>query len=175
MGTQRHTIPYPDEINALAGAINANYYLAAHTCVTSGAIGNGGTAGRLRITATTPFKVAGALYSKASTDDLWNLSGETATASGKYRAYHLYLAADGTASISAAPSADSSSAALALLQLPAIPSTKSVIGVFVAGPSTDFTSALSSQGTIYNGLPAASLAHWSDATQAAIPLTYAAA
>lgn len=124
-----------------------------HAAKNSGAIANGGTAGRLRTTATVAFTVAGSLYSKASTDDLWNLSAETNTTSGQYRAYYLYLDASGTATIGAGSNAASAAAAIAAL--PDVAATKSVIGTYVAGPSTDFDAAggLAAQGTIYNGYP----------------------
>lgn len=120
-------------------------------------IGNGGTAGRLRTTATASYVVAGSHYSKSSTDDLWNLSAETNTTSGQYRAYYLYLDASGTATIGAGSNAASAAAAIAAL--PDVTATKSVIGTYVAGPSTDFDAAggLAAQGTIYNGYPSAAL------------------
>lgn len=134
-------------------AINAVHARTSFAARTSGVLANATTAGKIRTTVACVFAIGGALYSQAIADNKWDFTAEAATASGKYRAYHLYLASDGTASISAAPTADASSAAAALALLPAIPDTKSVIGVFVAGPSTTFTNALSSQGTLYNGLP----------------------
>lgn len=120
-------------------------------------VGNGGTAGRLRTNATVSYSVAGSHYSKASTDDLWNLSAETNTTGAQYRAYYLYLDASGTASIGAGSNAATAAAAIAAL--PDVPATKSVLGTYVAGPSTDFDAAggLAAQGTIYNGYPAAAV------------------
>jgi hypothetical protein len=91
------------------------------------------------------------LYSKASTDDLWNLSAITDTTGAQYRAVALCLDASGTATIETG--AVATSAALALQALPVIPTTKSVVGVFVAGPSTNWDAGggLAAQGTIYNG------------------------
>jgi hypothetical protein len=128
-----------------------------HAAMNSGAIANGGTAGRLRTTATVAFRVAGSLYSKASTDDLWNLSAETDTIADQYRAYYLYLDASGTATIGAGSNAATLAAAIAAL--PDVAATKAVIGVYVAGPETDFDDAggLSSQGTIYNGYASAAV------------------
>lgn len=134
-------------------AINASHARSSFSARTSGVLANGTTAGKIKTTVACVFALGGALYSKAITDDLWDFTAQTATASGKYRAFHLYLDASGAASISAAPTADAATAAGALALLPAIPDTKSVIGVFVAGPSTTFTNALSGQGTLYNGLP----------------------
>ncbi len=116
-------------------------------------VGNGGTNGRLRTNAPAAYRIAGALYNKASTDDLWNLSGETTLGGAEYKAYWLYLDSGGTASIAGGTVAASAAAAIAAL--PAVTSTKSVIGVYVAGPSTNFANALAAQGTIYNGWPGA--------------------
>ncbi len=116
------------------------------------AIGNGTTAGNLRTTASTPFTIAGQAFTKASTDDLWDLSGETDTTASQYRAYWLYLDSSGTASIVAGTNAGTAAAALLALPLPS--DTLSVGGVFVADPSCDFDAAggLAAQGTIYNGV-----------------------
>jgi len=120
----------------------------------NGQIADGTTDGKLKTVAAVDFAIAGALYTKAATDDLWDLSAETDTTGAQYRAYWLYLDSSGTASIAAGTNAASAAAALAAL--PAITATKSVIGVYVAGLSTDFNGAagLAAQGTIYNGMPA---------------------
>lgn len=127
------------------------WYASFFSTFGSGAIGNGTTAGRLRTTASATGRVAGVEVTKASTDDLWNLSGETALAAGQYRAYWLYVNAAGTASIAAGSIA--STAAAALLALPDLAEDKCVLGAYVAGPSTNFTAALAAQGTIYNRIP----------------------
>lgn len=114
-------------------------------------IGDGGTNGRLRTNATITYAIGGRLYTKASTDDLWNLSGQTTLTGSQYQAFWLYLDSSGTASIGAGSTA--ATAAAALLALPTRSTTKSVIGVFVAGTSTNFANALAAQGTIYNGVP----------------------
>lgn len=139
------------ELDAAWKLINRLLY-GMYAAVSSGAIGNGTTAGRLRTTASADFAVAGLRYTKASTDDLWNLEGETATGAAEHRAYWLYLNAAGAASVAAG--AGAASAADAVAVLPALDTTKSVLGVYVAGPSTNFANALAAQGTIYNGVPA---------------------
>jgi hypothetical protein len=128
-----------------------------HAATNSGSIGNGSTAGRLRTNATVNYRVAGTLYSKSSTDDLWNLSAETNTSGAQYRAYYLYLDASGTATIGAGSNAASAAAAIAAL--PDVAATKAVIGVYVAGLSTDFDGAggLAAQGTVYNGYASAAV------------------
>lgn len=155
MATVRRNTPGPAraELDFLHRLIQS---LKLHLCngtQITGAIGNGGTAGHLRTTASVNYKIGQFQYTKASTDDLWNLSAQTDTTAGQYRAYWLYLDASGMASIGAGSNA--STAALALAALPVVTATKSVIGVFVAGPSTDFNGAggLAAQGTIYNGFP----------------------
>lgn len=119
----------------------------------SAAIGNGTTAGRLRTTASATGRAAGVEVTKASTDDLWNLSAQTATAAGKYRAFWLYIDSAGAASF-VASTTDGDSAALALAALPAHDESKCILGVYVAGPATTFTNALAAQGTIHNRIPA---------------------
>lgn len=117
----------------------------------SPAIANGTTAGRLRTTAAVTGKIAGVPVTKASTDDLWNLSAQTATGAAVYRAFWLYIDGSGAASIGAG--ADAATAALALAALPTPAEDKCIFGVYVAGPSTTFTNALAAQGTIHNGIP----------------------
>jgi hypothetical protein len=139
------------EMDSQWAFLNALIMVMAFSTLSAPAIGNGTTAGRLRTTASVDFRISNKQYTKASTDDLWNLSAETATSAGVYRAYWLYLDASGAASVAAGSNA--STAALALKTLPDITETKSVIGVYVAGPSTNFANALAAQGTIHNGIP----------------------
>lgn len=115
------------------------------------AIGNGTTNGRLRTNASVTGNIAAVPVTKASTDDLWNLSAQTATPASTFRAIWLYIDAAGTASIAAGTNAASAAAALAAL--PAPDETKCIFGVYVAGGSTNFANALAAQGTIHNGIP----------------------
>jgi hypothetical protein len=142
------------ELDALWAALNGLILISHYATQQDGGVGDGTTAGRLRTTASVDFTVGGLYYTKASTDDLWNLSAETDTEADEYRAYWLYLNAAGTASFAAG--ANAASAAAALKALPAVTTTKSVIGVFVADPSCNFDDAggLAAQGTIYDGVPA---------------------
>jgi hypothetical protein len=141
------------ELDALWAYIACIHMLVGFSTFDDAGIGDGTTAGRLRTNASVDFRVAGLKATKASTDDLWNLSAETDTTASQYRAYWLYLNAAGTASIAAGSNA--ASAADALAALPDIDEAKSVIGVFVAAPSCDFDGAggLAAQGTIYDGIP----------------------
>lgn len=155
MATVRRNTPGParPELDFMHRAIQSLKHALFNGTQITGAIGNGTTAGKLRTTASVNFKIGQFQYTKASTDDLWDLSALTDTTASQYRAYWLYLDASGTATLGAG--ANASTAALALAALPVVTATKSVIGVFVAGPSTDFNNAggLAAQGTIYNGYP----------------------
>lgn len=144
-----------ENIDKIYDDVYALLYRREHEALTFGSIGNGGTNGRLRTSAVAvTYRIGGTLYTKASTDDLWNLSGETATGGTAYRAYWLYLDSSGTASI-AASTGTTTTADAAIAALPAVTSTKAVIGCYVAAPSTNFANALAAQGTIYNGWPTA--------------------
>lgn len=136
--------------NAFYQGFGADYTL---TATATNGIGNGTTNGRLRSNADVEYCIAGTVYRKTSTDDLWNLSAQSSLSSGQYKAFWLYLDSSGTASIGAGTVATSS--ALAIAALPAVTSTKAVIGVYVAGPSTNFANALATQGTLIDGWPAA--------------------
>jgi hypothetical protein len=153
MHTNRRKTGGRAEMDQQWAVMNILTMLLCFSSLSASAIGNGTTAGRLRTTATTAFRIGNKEYSKASTDDLWNLAAETNTIAAQYRAYWLYLDSSGAASIAAGSNA--ASAALALKALPNITVTKSVIGVYVAGPSTDFDAGggLAAQGTIHNGIP----------------------
>ncbi len=153
MGTVRKT-GMRAEFNALWDLLNGVVYKALFAAREDPGIGNGTTAGNLRTNAAVDFTVDGFRYTKASTDDLWDLSAETDTAAATFRAYWLYVDAAGTATFAAG--GDRSSAALALAAIPALTTTKSVFGVYVAGGATDFDDAggLAAQGTIYDGVPA---------------------
>lgn len=139
------------ELDALWQLLASIRLLALFSTFGSGVIGNGTTNGRLRTTASVTGRIAGAEVTKASTDDLWNLSAQTAVPAATYRAYWLYIDSAGAASFGAGSNA--SSAALALAALPAPDETKCILGVYVAGPSTNFANALAAQGTIHNRIP----------------------
>lgn len=132
-------------------ALTASAPAAITTSITIG-LADGSTAGNIKTQSDVEYQIAGKIYRKAQTDDLWDLHAETDTASGKYRAYRLYLDASGVASF-AASSSDQTSEALALSALPAEVATKCPVGIYVAGPSTDFdnVAGLDSYGTYYDG------------------------
>lgn len=121
-------------------------------------IADGSTAGKIKSQAACGFKIAEQLYLKAATDDLWDLSALVDTGGAVYVAVCLWLDAAGTASIDRLTDAASEAAALAFVPAAlAASTTKSLIGVYVAAPSTDFDggAGLDSFGTYYNGIPAA--------------------
>lgn len=124
----------------------------ANACLDYATIANGTTNGKLKTTSDASFRIDGKLYKKAATDDLWDLSAQTTLSSGQYKAYWLYIDTAGAATIEAGTVG--TSATLALQNLPVPSTSKSVFGVFVAGPSTNFANALSAQGTIHHGIPA---------------------
>lgn len=138
---------------------DAFYALQALTnCVLGYAtIANGTTNGKLKTTSDVAFRVDGQVYLKSATDDLWTLSAIATMSANQYRAITLYLDAAGTATIdtgTVVTNTDATAGKLAALAYgPALPSTKCIVGVFVAGPSTNFANALASQGTLYHGIP----------------------
>lgn len=153
MTTKRRKTGSREELDLLWARLNAVVMLAAFSTFDDPAIANGTTAGQLKTTADADYRIAGVAYSKAATDDLWDLSGETDTDASSYRAYWLYLDSSGTASVAAGE--DATSEANALRDLPDLDEAKAIIGVYVAGTSTDFDDAggLAAQGTIHDGIP----------------------
>jgi hypothetical protein len=152
MNTQRKT-GKREELDAAWDVINGMVLRNHFSATSDPGIADGTTDGKLQNVASTTFKIGQFTYTKAATDDLWDLSAQTDTTASQYRAIWLYLNASGTASIGAGSNA--ASAALALAALPAHDETKSIIGVYVADPSCDFNGAagLAAQGTIYDGIP----------------------
>lgn len=145
------------KLNADGGVTDTNYAAAAAlTTSVTVTMTDGTTAGKIKTRADLEYVIKGKLYRKAATDDLWDLSAETDTIAAKYRAYWLYLDASGVASIVQHTGADVASAALAIAALPAIVATKCPVGVYVAGPETDFNgvTGLDSYGDYHEGLPA---------------------
>lgn len=125
--------------------------------VGSAKLAAGTTAGKIKTVADIDFRIGGRLFTKAATDDLWNLSGETTLGSGVYKAAILYLDASGTATYTLTAAA--TSAALALravgdLTLGGYVSTKSVIGIYVSTAAQNWGSG-GLGGTYYNGIPEA--------------------
>lgn len=140
--------------------IEAAFYLLqswANACLTYATVANGTTAGKLKTTSTISFKVDSQIYTKANTDDLWTLSAIATLGANQFRAVTLYLDAAGTATIDTGTIVTNTNATAgklaALAACPVLPADKCIIGVFVAGPLTNFSNALSSQGTIYHGIP----------------------
>ena len=121
------------------------------------AMADGSTDGFLQTTATVGLVINGLLAGGApvgATDDFFDLSGETDTLAGKFRAYWLYVDSGSAASI-VASSSDGDTAQEALERLPDHDPTKCIFGVYVAGPLTDFDGAagLAAQGTIHEQIP----------------------
>lgn len=126
-------------------------------CLTFASIGNGSTNGKIRTNAAITYRVAGQLYTKSSTDDLWDLSALTTLGASDFKAVILFLDSSGTASITACTA--KSSILLAAAEVEGnLHASKAVVGVYIAGNSTNFANALAAQGTLYNGLPEACFA-----------------
>ena len=140
------------ELDTYAKALRGLLYRLLHSIDLSAAVGDGTTNGQLRTTVAVVPSVDGiANASLASTDDFWDLSAEVDTAAAKFRAYWLYVSAANAASFAAGSDMDSE--ADALQALPALDTAQAILGVYVAGPVTDFTAALAAQGTISQRVP----------------------
>ena len=142
-------------------AIIGHLQVAANKVVGFANIANATTAGKLKTQTATGFQVDGAMYSLAVTDNFWTLSALSALTANQYQAIVLYVDASGTASIGAGTVVTNTTSAAAgrlaaLAVAPALVASKSIVGVFVAGSSgaTDYTAALTGQGTLYHGIPA---------------------
>lgn len=131
-----------------ADAIIARYENGAATRII---IADATQNGKLKTTSPGDFRLGGRLYTKSNTDNLWDLSGQSALGASDYKAFWLYLDSSGTASIAAGTVGASSAAAIT--NLPALAANKSVIGCYVANPNTNFANALNAQGTIIEGWP----------------------
>ncbi len=134
---------------------NAIMGLLAFGAQTSPVLANGTTDGKIKTSVGMSYRIALDLFYKAATDNLWDLSAEVDTIAAEYRAYALELDSSGTASFVA--SSTEASAAAAFAALAAVGATKSRVGIYIAGPSTDFNGVahLLAQGTYYNGVPQA--------------------
>ena len=139
------------EFDAVIQVLNGAILRAGGSTKASAAIANGTTAGNLKTVVAVDYAIAGLVPAAqlGIIDDHWDLSAETDTIAAQFRAYWLYQ--DGT--FLAGPNSDSEINAMNALGAPDV--AKSVIGVYVAGVSTDFDDAggLAAQGTIFNGVP----------------------
>lgn len=144
---------HQDEINAYANLVNGELNRTANAALGWANIANGATPGKLKTTVAVDFAVGGEAFNLVASDDHWDLSAETDTVALKYRAYSLQLDDTGTAGFVSGSDLDSETLAYKSLAAPA--AGRSRIGVYIAGPSTDFSLALAAQGTILNGWPLA--------------------
>jgi len=148
---------WPNGITGLASqpAITATAPATLSTTANLG-LADGAAAGKIKTRADQEYIIGGRIYTKAATDNLWDLSAEVDTDATHYRAYWLYLDSAGTATFVAGADTETSED-LAIAALPAEVSTKCPIGVYVAGPSTDFDNilGLDNYGTYYDGRPTA--------------------
>ena len=140
-----------DQHFAIAAIVFSTVLYVGFVPTASAVIGDGTTAGNLRTTAAVTPKIGGVdQASLISTDDHWDLSAEVDTAAATRRAYFLY--SDGTFD---AGTDVLGTDADALALLPAYDGAKSVLGVYIAGPATDFDAVggLAAQGVIEDQVP----------------------
>lgn len=140
--------------------LNKLIHRQQYALLDSPACANGSTTGKAKTTRAAAYRVAGQVYYKAGTDDLWDFTSETDVAASAYAAYALYLNAAGTASILKHGSADTTTAAAAITALRKLvdaEDAKCLIGVFVTdGTAKNWDGeALASGGTFYDGMPEA--------------------
>ncbi len=117
-------------------------------------LGDGTTDGKIQNQAAVAYGIGGAVFSKAATDDLWDLTGLTDTEAGEYLAVALCLDDAGTASIVEGTVADSAEDAIDSISGDDVDGV-CVVGVYVADPETDWNGAagLAAQGTFRHGFP----------------------
>lgn len=139
------------EFNAIIQILNGSFLRTSNAAKASAAIANGSTAGNLATVVAVDYAIAGLVPAAqlAIIDDHWDLTAETDTGAAEFRAYWLFQ--DGT--FQAGPNSDTEANAMNALGAP--DTAKSIIGVYVAGVSTDWDDAggLAAQGTIFNGVP----------------------
>lgn len=127
----------------------------SHMALSDGGVGIGTTVQKVRSNATISYLIAGEFKSKASTDDLWTLSGTTIT-DGNFNKYLLCLDTSGAASIVEGTQGASAGAVV----LPAYPSAKSVVGMLTVQtvgatfvPGTTALDAATVTDTYFDGAP----------------------
>lgn len=155
--TIRRTWGQLNELDRALRTLNWGVWAFLFGSVGSAKLAAGTTAGKIKTVADIDFRIGGRLYSKAATDDLWNLSGETTLGTGLHKAAVLYLDASGAATYALTAAATSAPLALRAvgdLTLGGYVSTKSVIGVYVSTAAQNWGSG-GLGGTYYNGIPEA--------------------
>jgi hypothetical protein len=159
--------PHPDslpnvlknEYNTLRAATEALRSATLNRVLADGGAVIATTKSKVRSNATITYTVDGEFKSKASTDDLWTLTGAN-LADGYKRTYLLLLDAAGAASVLASDDV----LAAGTVTLPAWPASKAVVGsvtVATAGaafvPGTTLLDAVTVTDTYFDGVPAAML------------------
>lgn len=149
-----------DEYNTLRASVEALRSAALNRVLSDGGAGIGTTTSKVRSNATITFTVDGEFKSKASTDDLWTLTGAVIPA-GQKRSYLLLLDSAGVATVSASDTV----LVAATVTLPAWPASKAVVGMVTVSngsggnftPGTTALNAASITTTYFDGVPAAML------------------
>lgn len=146
--------------NDLRAAAVAIRNAVLHRVLSDGGAGIGTTTSKVRSTATILYTINGEFKSKASTDDLWTLTGAVIPA-GQKRTYLLLLDTAGTATVAASDTV----LVAGTVTLPAWPAGKAVVGSVTVSngsggnftPGTTALNAASITTTYYDGVPAAML------------------
>jgi len=143
----KQTLAPGSDARALSILFNTLTRLANNRPTTAAAaISIGSDTAKVRTNGTCPFMVDGVFFSKASTDDLWTLSG-TASAASQTAIFLLYLTGAGAASI--AQVGPYATEALCIENLPALPDGKALIGSLrvVTSSSQTFEPGTDAPGT----------------------------
>lgn len=147
------------QYNTARSALHALWMFCLNRVLSDGGVGIATTKSKVRSNATIAYTVNGEFFSKASTDDLWTLTGGN-LADGYKRTYLLLLDSAGAASVSASNDV----LAAGTVTLPAFPASKAVVGsvtVATSGaafvPGTTLLDAATVTDTYFDGVPAAML------------------
>lgn len=136
--------------NALDVAIQADlsalFTLEQNRVTGVGTIQPGTTSGKVKTTTETQYLLANSGYQKATTDDLWDLTGIT-TASGKAAKVLLQLDSSGTATVKKGTEAATQAAAT----FPAPDASVTVVGWVQLGAS--YAGGALTQAMLFDGTP----------------------
>lgn len=135
---------------------NLSALLHANRCLANPGIAIGTTVQKVKTVNAVSYRIEGALFTKAATDDFWTLSGTTIP-DGSTNVILLLVDAAGAASVLEGTPATTAGA----VRLPALPQAKAVMGyltIATAGatfvPGTTALNAGTATVTYTNGMPA---------------------
>jgi hypothetical protein len=145
----------PDEVESkgLQGAIINAFCTGA---LNNPIMAVGTTPGKVKTTADCDFQIGGVIYTKAATDDLFDMTALADLTTGEYQTVALMVDHAGTASIGEGTVSASAALALAAASFYTIPDDKCAVGYVAMGPGNDWDAeAITAHGSIVNGLPQA--------------------